>query len=168
MTPRETPGGWRFAAAGCFVRYRFVSCRWAALLGASLFVLGCSKFQQARECGSFVKTVNTWLARPALAAGPDAGASGDPKRVAEESRRTAQNYEALSQSLAQLHVQNEELAPRVQRYEDIANSASRTLREVADAVDRGDLEQARQKRVEFDTVAQRELPLVKEINSLCR
>ena len=139
--------------------------RWALIALAPLGV-GCGKFQQARECGSFVKTVNAWLAQPP--AGLDAGAPSDPKRIAEESRRTAQNYEELSHSLAALHVQSEDLAPRVQRYEDIANSATRTLREVADALDRGDLEKARQKRVEFDTVAQREPPLVLEINGLCR
>ncbi len=135
---------------------------------------GCGKFQQARECGSFVKTVNAWLERAPT--GTDAGANtpgspsvpADPKRIAEESRRTAQSYEDLSQSLAALHVQSEDLAPRVQRYEDIANSATRTLREVADALDHGDLEKARQKRVEFDTAAQAEAPLVKEINGLCR
>jgi hypothetical protein len=30
------------------------------------------------------------------------------------------------------------------------------------------LEKARQKRVDFDTVAQSEAPLVKEINQVCR
>jgi len=65
-------------------------------------------------------------------------------------------------------VEAEDLAPRVQRYEDIASAASRTLREVADALDHGDLEKARKNRVEFDTVARREAPLIKEINGLCR
>jgi len=142
--------------------------RWAlgALGVAAALGTACGKFQQARECGSFVKTVNAWLARPSLSA--DAGTTSDPKHIAEESRHTAQDYEDLSKSLAALNVQNEELAPRVQRYEQIADEATKTLREVADALDRGDLEKARQKRVEFDTVAQREPALVKEINGLCR
>jgi hypothetical protein len=145
---------------------RFLAVSRWALIAFSPLAMGCGKFQQARECGSFVKTVNAWLARPP--SNLAASVTGDPKHVAEESRRTAQNYEELSQSLAALHIQNEDLAPRVQRYEDIANSATRTLREVAGALDHGDLEKARQKRVEFDTVAQREPPLVKEINGLCR
>jgi hypothetical protein len=144
------------------------SRRWA--LGAlgllAALSTGCGKFQQARECGSFVKTVNAWLARPSLSG--DAGAASDPKRIAEDSRHTAQDYEDLSKSLAALNVQSEDLAPRVQRYEQIADSATKTLREVAEALDHGDLEKARQKRVEFDTVAQREPALVKEINGLCR
>jgi len=126
---------------------------------------GCGKFQQARECGTFVKTVNAWLAQPDAA---DAGAPSDPKWIAEQSRRTADHYSELSRTLAGLHIQSEELAPRVHRYEDIAENAARTLRDVADALDHGDLDQARQKRVEFDTVARAEAPLVKEINSLCR
>lgn len=162
MTRRAIPGARCPPARGCFARYRW------AWLGLSLLGSGCGKFQQARECGSFVKTVNAWLAHSSESANADAGPLGDPKRIAEDSRRTAQNYEELSQSLAALHVQNEDLAPRVQRYEDIATAATRTLREVADALDHGDLEKARQKRVEFDTVAEREAPLVKEINGLCR
>lgn len=131
----------------------------------ALICAGCGKFQQARECGTFVKTVNAWLAAPDAA---DAGTSNDPKQLAEQSRRTAQHYAELSQTLAGLHIQGEELGPRVQRYEDIADNAARTLRDVADALDHGDLDKARQKRVEFDTVARGEAPLVKEINGICR
>ena len=141
--------------------------RSAALCVALLLCVGCGKFQQARECGLFVKTVNAWLASPAA---QPAGATPptDPRQIAEEAQRTAQHYADFSKSLADLHVQGEELAPRVKRYENIANSASRTLREVAAALDQGDLEKARQKRVDFDTVAQGEAPLVKEINGVCR
>lgn len=138
----------------------------AALCVAALLGVGCGKFQQARECGTFVKTVNAWLASPAATL--DAGPSKDPLQIAEEARRTAQHYADLSKSLSALHVQGEELAPRVKRYEEIADSAARTLREVAEALDHGDLEKARQKRVDFDTVARGEAPLVSEINGVCR
>jgi hypothetical protein len=147
----------RFAGDG-----RTLICAFALIAG------GCGKFQQARECGTFVKTVNAWLASPNAQNAVDAGPASDPKQVAAQARRTAEHYAELSRRLAELHVQSEELAPRVQRYEQIAGSAARTLREVADALDQGDLEKARQKRVEFDTVAQREPVLVKEINGVCR
>jgi uncharacterized protein YdbL (DUF1318 family) len=140
-------------------RYSFVAC---ALASTSS---GCGKFQQARECGTFVKTVNGWLGSSAPA---DAGVSNDPQQIAVEARRTADQYADLSRTLAGLKIQAEELAPRVKRYEAIADDAARTLREVADALDRGDLEQARKKRVDFDTVARLEGPLVKEINGICR
>jgi hypothetical protein len=137
----------------------------ALFCALALACAGCGKFRQARECGTFVKTVNAWLAQPDAA---DAGAPSDPKLIAEQSRRTAEHYAELSRSLAGLHIQSEELAPRVVRYEEIADNAARTLRDVAEALDHGDLATARQKRVEFDTVARGEPPLVKEINGLCR
>jgi hypothetical protein len=147
---------------------RLAGARRALLCAFALLASSCGKFQQARECGTFVKTVNAWLASPGAQSAADAGAPGDPKQVAGQARRTAEHYAELSQRLAALHVQNEELSPRVKRYEQIADSAAQTLREVADALDHGDLEKARQKRVDFDTVAQREPLLVKEINGLCR
>ncbi len=126
---------------------------------------GCGKFQQARECGTFVKTVNAWLGGSAPKA---PAASNDPKQIANEARHTADHYADLSRTLAGLHIQSEELAPRVARYVAIADSAASTLREVAASLDQGDLEQARKKRVDFDTVARQEGPLVKEINGICR
>jgi hypothetical protein len=135
------------------------------LVACALVGTGCGKFQQARECGTFVKTVNGWLGASAPI---DAGVSSDPKQIAVEARHTADHYADLSRTLASLNIQAEELAPRVKRYEAIADDAARTLREVADALDRGDLEQARKKRVDFDTVARLEGPLVKEINGVCR
>ncbi len=145
---------------------RVGTCR-ASFVALVVLATGCGKFQQARECSTFVKTVNAWIASPAARAA-DGGVANDPKQVAEEARRTAQHYTELSGSLAALHIQGEELSPRVKRYEGIADSAARTLNEVAEALDHGDLEKARQKRVEFDTVAQGEAPLVKEINGVCR
>ena len=139
-----------------------------ALIALGLATVGCGKFQQARECGTFVKTVNAWLSSPDAQNPADAGATSDPKQIATQARRTAEHYAELSRRLAALHVQAEDLAPRVKRYEKIADSAAQTLREVADALDHGELEKARQKRVDFDTVAQGEAPLVKEINGICR
>ena len=146
------------------VRHFFVA------VACALLSTACGKFQQARECGTFVKTVNGWLgaANVGGANASDAGASSDPKQIAADARRTADHYAELSRTLAGLHIQTEELAPRVKRYESIADDAARTLREVADALDRGDLEQARKKRVDFDTVGRQEAPLVKEINGICR
>jgi hypothetical protein len=130
--------------------------------------LSCGKFQQARECGSFVKLVNSWISRPSAEPAADAARSSDAKQVAAQARATALHYAELSQSLADLHVQGEELSPRVKRYEELTRTAERTLGEVADALDRGDLEKARQKRIDFDATAEREAPLVKEINGICR
>ena len=147
---------------------RFAEAGRALLCALALGVGGCGKFQQARECATFVKTVNSWLGSSAADIAADAGTSNDPKQIAAQARRTAQHYTELSRRLASLHVEAEELAPRVTRYEQIADSAASALEDVAQALDHGNLEEARRKRVDFDLVAQREGPLVKEINAVCR
>jgi hypothetical protein len=42
------------------------------------------------------------------------------------------------------------------------------LRDVAAAMERGDAEAARRRRVEFDDLARAEAPLVADINAVCR
>jgi hypothetical protein len=141
--------------------------RWA-LVSCALLGVGCGKFQQARECGSFVRTVNTWLTSPATKLALDTNGETDPRRIAEQARQNAQHYEDLAQKLRALRVQSEELAPRVDRYVELARTSARTLRELSVALDRGELESARQKRMDFDSVASGEGPLVTEINAVCR
>ncbi|HEY2405487.1 MAG TPA: hypothetical protein VGI10_05780 [Polyangiaceae bacterium] len=134
-------------------------------LCACCALCGCAKFQQAKECGAFVKTVNAWLAQGTT--DPKAP-SNDPTTLASDSRALAARYEDLSSKLAALHVASDDLLPRVTRYQQIAGDAAQALRQTADALDHHDLETARQKRIDFDTVARREGPLVTEINGLCR
>jgi hypothetical protein len=145
---------------------RSVARQAALVLG--LFVLtSCGKFRQANECGTFAKTVNEWLAQARAPAKPAAGI-GDLKLIAQENRALATRYDELNKSLWSLQLESEELAPRAARYREIANKAAIALREVADDLDRNDLEAARHKRVEFDTIARSEPPLVQEINRICR
>jgi hypothetical protein len=141
--------------------------RVAWLLAAAL-ATGCGKFQQAKECGAFVKTVNGWLAQGNAPPKPANAAPIDPAVLAAESRELAGRYDELAGKLADLHVTADELLPRVSRYQQLTRDAAHALRQTADALDHRDLETARQKRVDFDTIAQREEPLVKEINGLCR
>ena len=68
---------------------------WFAACALASAVTGCGKFQQARECGTFVKTVNAWLGSSAPS---DAGVSNDPKQIAVEARHTADHYAELSKT----------------------------------------------------------------------
>jgi hypothetical protein len=61
-----------------------------------------------------------------------------------------------------------ELVPRAQRYQKLSREAARALRDVAEAVEKGDAEGARRRRVEFDDIARGEAPLVADINGVCR
>src|SRR6187402_3708844 len=87
---------------------RFAADQRTLLCAIVLLSGGCGKFQQARECGTFVQTVNAWLTGPEAQSVADAGASSDPKQVAEQARQTAQHYAELSKRLSALHIQSED------------------------------------------------------------
>lgn len=129
-----------------------------------LNVTGCGRFRKARECELVARTVGAWLAKQP-AQNP---ARVEPKVLAAEARGTAKRYESLDRELAALKIKHVDLAPRVVRYRELAAKSARSLNEVADALERGDAELARRRRVEFDTTARAEAPLVAEINAACR
>lgn len=132
-------------------------------LGAAL-TCACGTFKKARECGAISETVSAWMkATPA----PDLSASA-PERVATDARATARRYEDLDRRLAALNVQSDALVAPVARYRDMTLGAARVLDEVATALESGNAELARRRRVEFETTVRAERELVTQINGLCR
>lgn len=124
----------------------------------------CGTFKKARECGALSETVSAWMkATPAS----DLSASA-PDRVATDARATARRYEDLDRRLAALNVQSEELVAPVARYRDMTVGAARVLDEVANALENGNPELARRRRVEFENTVRAERELVGQINGLCR
>lgn len=91
-----------------------------------------------------------------------------PAAASRESRTLADRYDDLAVRVDALHVTSSELLPRAQRYQKLAREAARALRDVAEAVEKGDAEGARRRRVEFEDIASGEAPLVVEINGVCR
>lgn len=85
-----------------------------------------------------------------------------------DSRRLAARYDDLAKRIDALRLRSPELIPRAQRYQKLSREAAAALRDVAQAVERGDAEGARRRRVEFDDIARGEAPLVADINALCR
>jgi hypothetical protein len=125
---------------------------------------GCGRFRKAKECDLLAKTVSAWLARqPAPSA-----ASTEPKKLAIATRTTAARYEELDRELAALDVKSRDLTSRVARYRKIAVQSARALEDAASALERGNVDLARQRRVEFDETMKAESALVAEINSTCR
>lgn len=119
-----------------------------------------------RECGSFVGAIQDWRGaapKPAASAG-----LVSPSAAARESQSLAERYEDLARRIDRLKLGSAELVPRAERYQKLAREASAALRDVARAVERGDAEAARRRRVEFDDLARGEAPLVAEINRICR
>lgn len=110
------------------------------------------------------KAVSGWLAKQPT----PSGASTEPKKLAAETRVTAQRYEELDRELAALDIKSRDLVRRVAAYRKIATQSAHSLRDVADALERDNFELARKKRVEFDETVKAEASLVAEINAECR
>jgi hypothetical protein len=130
--------------------------------------VGCAKFQTARECGTFVGAIKSWKGQSAPAASAPAAAAPTPSSASLESRKLADRYDDLATRIDALHLTSPELVPRAERYQKLARGAATALRDVAAAVEKGDAEGARRRRVEFDDIARAEAPLVTDINDVCR
>lgn len=131
----------------------------------ALVALGCSKFQTARECGTFTGAIEQWRgqAKPGSPT-PAPSLSAAPR----DARALAERYDDLARRIDALGLSSDELVPRAARYQKLAREAAAALRDVAAAVEKGDAETARRRRVEFDDLAQDEAPLVADINAVCR
>ena len=129
-------------------------------------LLGCGKFQTARECGTFVGAIKTWKGQ-APATAPSAPAAS-PSAASVESLALARRYDDLAQRIDALHLTSPELVPRALRYQKLSREAAAALRDVAEAVEKGDAEGARRRRVQFEDIARGEPRLVADINGVCR
>lgn len=132
----------------------------------ALSALGCAKFQTARECGTFVNAIEQW--RGQAKAAPSASAAPSPSAASVDSSALADRYDDLAKRIDALKLTSPELVPRAERYQKLAREAARALRDVAAAVEKGDAEKARRRRIEFDDIARGEAPLVADINGVCR
>jgi hypothetical protein len=135
------------------------------LLALALSGSACSKFQTARECGSFVEVIKIWKGQAAPVASAPVTS---PSAASVESLTLADRYDDLAVRIDALKLTSRELVPRAQRYQKLSREAAKALRDVAEAVEKGDAERARRRRVEFDDIARGEAPLVADINAVCR
>jgi hypothetical protein len=99
-----------------------------------------------------------------VAPGPAVAPSAAPR----EARMLADRYDDLAKRIDALKLGSDELVPRAARYQKLSREAAAALRDVAAAVEQGDAERARRRRVEFDDIAHGEAPLVADINEVCR
>jgi hypothetical protein len=131
-------------------------------------VLGCGKFQTARECGTFVEAIKAWKGKAPKAAPSAAPAPSSPAEASVESLALAERYDDLATRIDALHLSSPDLVPKAMRYQKLSREAAAALREVAVAVAKGDAEGARKRRVQFDDIASGEAALVADINGICR
>jgi hypothetical protein len=136
-----------------------------ALLALALSGSACAKFRTARECGTFMDSIKAWKGQaPPVSTTPVTS----PADASIEALSLAKRYDDLSQRIDALHLTSPELKPRAERYQKLAREAAKALRDVAEAVERGDSVGARKRRVLFDDIARGEAPLVTDINGVCR
>ncbi|MDQ2643541.1 MAG: hypothetical protein M3020_06995 [Myxococcota bacterium] len=126
---------------------------------------GCARFKKAKECGLVADAVSAWMKQDNQ---PTSPASSDTAALVTDARATAARYRALDKTLSEITLVSEELTPLVSRYRKLALDSARALDDVAEALDKEDLERARKLRVDFDTTIRAEAPLVNEINAVCR
>ncbi len=110
--------------------------------------------------------IRAWKGQ-APAAAPSAPAAS-PSAASVESLALARRYDDLAGRIDALHLTSPELVPRALRYQKLSREAGAALRDVAEAVEKGDAEAARRRRIQFDDIARGETPLVADINSVCR
>ncbi len=89
-------------------------------------------------------------------------------RAPSDSRALAERYDDLAKRIDALQLESSALLPPARRYQKLSREAAAALRDVAAAVEKGDAEGARRRRVEFDDISRGEAPLVAEINNVCR
>ncbi len=118
----------------------------------------------------FVSAIKTWQGQGARPVGSAAVPAPAPVKGTgpADSRALAERYEDLARRIDELHLDSTELVPHAQRYQKLARQAAAALRDVAAAVEKGDSEAARQRRIEFDDISRGEAPLVADINTVCR
>lgn len=133
---------------------------------AALALLGCAKFQTARECGTFASAIDHWRSQAKTGAAPAPAPS--PSAASTDARALADRYDDLAKRIDALKLSSDELVPPAERYQKLSREAAKALRDVAAAVEKGDAETARRRRVEFDDIARGEAPLVADINAVCR
>jgi len=135
--------------------------RAAALVSCFAFA-GCGRLE--RECRAVSASANGFIAESERLR-PRAGAT--PAETVKAELATAARYDRLAADLSALAVESSELVPEIQSYRALAEHSAAALRAVAGALERGDFEAARSKRIELDAAARGEAPLVERINVIC-
>jgi hypothetical protein len=91
----------------------------------------------------------------------------DVAAVAAHRKALAEQYEALAKDVSKLNLSEPELVARAERYSGLAKAAGAALTAGFQALEAGDPRAAEASQKQFDTVAQEEAALVREINDLC-
>jgi hypothetical protein len=135
---------------------------WA--LASSVAASACGR-QQTKECEAFISMVNAAL-REIDERSPPAGDRTPAKPG--DMRALADRYELLAKDVGGTDIVTAELRGLAGEYKRMAERAAATARRIADAIEKGDLEQAKAASDDFDRVSKQETDLVGRINGFCK
>ncbi len=138
----------------------------AALLIALVFVLtGCGKIKKTKECNAFIDKVNTALKE--IEQHTNTAGQDDAKAVAEM-KKLGELYDQLAKDVGSQEITTTELKAHATEYQSMASKAAATARQVAQAIETQNSDQAESAQKEFDKIVKQEDELVNKINTFCQ
>ncbi len=135
------------------------------VLCAAFAATGCAKMKKTKECNAFIGKVNTALKE--IEKHTNTTGQDDAKAIAEM-RKLGELYEALAKDVGALELTTDDLKSHATEYQTMANKAASTARQVAQAIETKNAQQADQAKEEFDKIVKQEDELVGKINTLCQ
>lgn len=130
-----------------------------------LATAGCGKIKKTSECNAFIDKVNTSLKeieKHTTSKGED-----DAQTIAEM-KKLGELYEQLSKDVGALEITTADLKKHATDYQQMAQKAAATARDVAAAIETKDGDKAEKAQKDFDQIVKQEDELVNKINSFCQ
>jgi methyl-accepting chemotaxis protein len=128
-----------------------------------LSLLACGAPKKIEECNALVGVINEGVDR--IQKGSSSGANASA--AVAELRELADAMEEIGKRSAAVRLSLPELRKYSQEYQQMASEVSTAARELADAVDKVDLEAKTAAQEAMDKALRREDPLVEAINKFC-
>ena len=134
----------------------------AVLAGAAA---GCGKIKKTSECNAFIDKVNTSLKEIEKHTGTKA--ENEAQTIAGM-KKLGELYEQLAKDVGGIEITTADFKKHVTEYQQMAERAASTSRDVASAVEAKDGEKIDKAQKEFDQIVKSEDELVNKINSFCQ
>jgi ABC-type transporter Mla subunit MlaD len=143
-----------------------VMLRFLAAAGAiALATTGCGKIKKTSECNTFIDKVNASLKEIEK---HTTKKSDDEAQTIAGMQKLGELYTALAKDVGDLEITTKDLEKHVGEYQQMAERAASTARDVATAVQAKDGDKIDKAQKEFDRIVKQEDELVNKINSFCQ
>jgi ABC-type transporter Mla subunit MlaD len=137
----------------------------AAAGAVALAITGCGKIKKTSECNTFIDKVNASLKEIEK---HTTKKSDNEAQTIEGMQKLSELYSALAKEVGGLEIKTPDLKQQVVEYQQMAERAASTSRDVASAVQAKDGEKIDKAQKEFDRIVKQEDELVNKINSFCQ